>query len=198
MIALSTSTGFSRSLVPWGLAASLLLLLPTAGPAQEQDGCIVNLPGSSPNLSKLCGRGPSSGGAAAVDGSIGNPANKRVFRAPIKRLSGRTPVIDVVFNGRQKFEMIVDTGADRSLITKSMAQALKVPIVGAGRFTLADGKTVTLQIGRLVSMGVDGSTIRNVDVAIAEEMDAGLLGHDFFGDYDVQFKKTVVEFYQRS
>lgn len=198
MIALSTSAGCSRSLVPWGLAASLLLLWPTAGPAQEQDGCIVNLPGSRPNLSKLCGRGPGSSGAAAVNGSSGNSANKQVFRAPIKRLSGRTPVIDVVFNGRQKFEMIVDTGADRSLITKRMAQALKVPIVGAGRFTLADGKTITLQIGRLVSMGVDGSTIRNVDVAIADDMDAGLLGHDFFGDYDVQLKKTVVEFHRRS
>jgi predicted aspartyl protease len=205
MTSSSISTGFPvRHAVSGGLAIALLLLLPTSGPAQERDGCIVNLPGTNPNLNKLCGRGregssnPGSAGGSGIGSGPGSLANKRVFRAPIKRLSGRTPVIEVLFNGQRKFEMIVDTGADRSLITKSMAKALKIPIVGAGRFTLADGNTVTLQIGRLASMGVDGSAIRNVDVAIADEMDAGLLGHDFFGDYDVQFKKDVVEFRQRS
>lgn len=191
-----------RTVLPWSVAVSLLWVgLPMAASAQERDGCIVNLPGSNPNLNKLCGGGQGSRVESAGTGGqsgIGQGANKRVFRAPIKRLSGRTPVIEVLFNGQQKFEMVVDTGADRSLITKGMAKALKIPIVGAGRVTLADGNTVTLPIGRLASMGVDGSAIRNVEVAIADEMDAGLLGHDFFGDYDVQFKKDVVEFRQRS
>jgi predicted aspartyl protease len=185
-----------------GGMAMLTLLLATGAIAQERDGCIVNLPGANANLNKLCGSGPSSGstgsGAGSVGSGRGGAANKSVFRAPIKRLSGKAPVIEVTFNGTRKFEMIVDTGADSTLITKAMATALRLPIVGTERFGLADGSVVSMPIGRLASMSVDGAVLRNVEVAIADDMDAGLLGHDFFGNYDVQIKRDVVEFRKRS
>jgi predicted aspartyl protease len=196
MKTLSMLPGFSVGL-PWGVAICAVLLagLAPVG-AQERDGCVVNLPGANANLSKLCGQ---SGGAAGTgQGAAGNSANKSVFRAPIKRLSGKAPVIDVTFNGSRKFEMIVDTGADSTLITKSMARALKLPIIGNERFGLANGSIVTMPIGRLASIAVDGAVLRNVQVAIADDMDAGLLGHDFFGNYDVQIKKDMVEFRKRS
>ncbi|MEB3211436.1 MAG: hypothetical protein VKL39_08770, partial [Leptolyngbyaceae bacterium] len=41
-----------------------------------------------------------------------------VFRAPIVRRAGGTPVVMVTFNGNQTFEMIVDTGASGTVITQ--------------------------------------------------------------------------------
>ena len=71
--------------------------------AENQDVCfMVTSSGKSISLGNLCGV---------------TPVDTRVFRVPIKRRSGRTPVIDVTFNGGQSFEMIVDTGASKTLIT---------------------------------------------------------------------------------
>ena len=44
---------------------------------------------------------------------------------------------------------------------------------------------------------VQNTLVKDVDVAIAEDMDIGLLGHDFFGNYDIRIGKDVVEFSQR-
>ncbi|MCU0545163.1 MAG: retroviral-like aspartic protease family protein [Oscillatoriaceae cyanobacterium Prado104] len=123
--------------------------------------------------------------------------NQRVFQARIKRRAGGTPVIDVVFNGNRTFEMIVDTGASGTLITQRMAAALGVRPVRTIKAGIADGSIVEFPIGRVQSIGVGGAQVRNVEVAIARQMEIGLLGHDFFGNYDVKIKKDVVEFYTR-
>ncbi|MHC5830812.1 MAG: retroviral-like aspartic protease family protein, partial [Nostoc sp.] len=49
--------------------------------------------------------------------------DEAVFTAPIKRRIGGTPIVEVTFNGQQKFEMIVDTGASGTVITQEMADA---------------------------------------------------------------------------
>jgi len=131
-----------------------------------------------------------------------NPAakpsvNQKVFQAKIKRRVGGTPVIDVVFNGNQTFEMIVDTGASGTLISQRMATALGVRPVRTVRAGIADGSVVEFPIGVVRSIRVGGAVIQNVEVAIAKQMQIGLLGHDFFGNYDVKIKKDVVEFYVR-
>ena len=143
-------------------------------------------------------RGPSNPGAQPPASGPANPSgNQKVFQAKIKRRAGGTPVIDVVFNGNKTFEMIVDTGASGTLITQRMATALGVKTVGIARAGIADGSVVEFPIGRVQSIGVGGALIRNVEVAIARQMEIGLLGHDFFGNYDVKIKKDVVEFYVR-
>lgn len=143
-------------------------------------------------------RGPSNPGSQPPTNQPTNPSrNQKVFQAKIKRRAGGTPVIDVVFNGNKTFEMIVDTGASGTLITQRMATALGVKPVGIQRAGIADGSVVEFPIGRLQSIGVGGALIRNVEVAIARQMEIGLLGHDFFGNYDVKIKKDVVEFYVR-
>lgn len=106
-------------------------------------------------------------------------------------------MIEVLFNGNRPFEMIVDTGASGTLITRSMANALKVPIVGKVQSSIADGSTVEFPVGQVRSIAVSGAEVQNVRVAIADRMDIGLLGHDFFGNYDVKIKRDVVEFYPR-
>jgi aspartyl protease family protein len=123
--------------------------------------------------------------------------NQKVFQAKIKRRAGGTPVIDVVFNGNRTFEMIVDTGASGTLITQRMASLLGVRPVRTVRAGIADGSVVEFPIGMVRSIRVGGAAVQNVEVAIAKQMEIGLLGHDFFGNYDVKIKKDVVEFYVR-
>lgn len=141
---------------------------------------------------------PSNPGAKPPANQRAKPrGNPQVFQAKIKRRAGGTPVIDVVFNGNKTFEMIVDTGASGTLISQRMATALGVRPVRTIRAGIADGSVVEFPIGVVRSIRVGGAVIQNVEVAIAKQMPIGLLGHDFFGNYDVKIKKDVVEFYVR-
>jgi predicted aspartyl protease len=128
------------------------------------------------------------------------PASReRVFSAPIKRREGGTPVIDVTFNGSQTFEMIVDTGASGTLITQQMASALGVQPVTKALVDTASQKGVEIPVGFVDSIEVDGAVARNLSVAIAgPDLGTGLLGHDFFGNFDVTIRKDVVEFRVRN
>jgi predicted aspartyl protease len=120
-----------------------------------------------------------------------------VFLSPIKRRKGRTPVIDVTFesaNGRQTFEMILDTGASGTVITLPMAQALGITQVGETRFNTASERGAKVAIGYAPSIEVANITAKNVLVAIQPALDIGLLGHDFFGDLEITVKRDVVEF----
>ncbi len=158
----------------------------TAPAVAQDDACyMVNSSGKRVNLGKLC------------RGGMAQPAARGYFLARIKRRDGGTPVIDVTFNGNRTYEMLVDTGASGTLITRSMAQTLNIPIVGAGRFTMADGRNIIMPVGRINSITVDGATVRNLNVAIANDSAEGLLGSDFLGNYDIKIKRDVVEFYPR-
>lgn len=122
----------------------------------------------------------------------------QVFYAPIVRREGNTPVIQVTFNGNQRFEMIVDTGASGTLITQRMAQALGVVPVAAAMVDTASERGVTVPLGYVNSIEVNGAVAQDVLVAIAgPQLGIGLLGHDFFGNYDVTIRQNEVEFRER-
>lgn len=122
-----------------------------------------------------------------------------VYTAPIKRRIGGTPIIEVTFNGNQLFEMIVDTGASGTVITQKMANALAVVQVGRAKANTASSKAVEFPVGYVDSMEVGGVKVNRVAVAIAgTDLETGLLGHDFFGDYDITIKRDVVEFRPQS
>ncbi len=122
----------------------------------------------------------------------------QIYQAQIIRRMGGTPIIDVVFNGNQRFEMIVDTGASGTLITPAMASALGVVPVGRASVATASSSSVTFPLGYIRSMEVNGMVAQEVLVAIAgPELSVGLLGHDFFGDFDVTIRQNVVEFRER-
>ncbi|MBD2777299.1 retropepsin-like aspartic protease family protein [Iningainema tapete] len=123
----------------------------------------------------------------------------QVFTVPIKRRVGGTPIIEVTFNGIERFEMIVDTGASGTVITQEMASILAVTPVGKAKANTASSKAVEFQIGYVNSVEVGGLTVNQLAVAIAgAELDTGLLGHDFFGKYDITIKRDVVEFRPQS
>lgn len=133
----------------------------------------------------------SSSAATAADAG-------RVFQAKIKRRAGGTPVIDVTFNGSQSFEMIVDTGASGTVITPAMAAALGVRTIGKTKVNTASQAGVEVALGFVESIAVGNAVVRDVIVAIGNNaLDIGLLGHDFFSDYDVTVKRDVVEFRKR-
>ncbi len=122
----------------------------------------------------------------------------RVFSAPIVRRAGSTPVVSVTFNDGQSFEMIVDTGASGTLITRTMANALRVIPVAQANVDTASERNVTVPLGYVSSISVGGITAQNVLVAVAgPELGIGLLGHDFFGGYDVTIRENEVEFRER-
>lgn len=118
----------------------------------------------------------------------------RVFPARIKRRIGGTPVIDVRFNGSQTFEMIVDTGASGVVLTREMARALDVEIVGVITANTASDKEVEFSIGFVKEIAVGGAVVRDVQVAIAPQLDIGLLGQNFFGNYDITIRRDRIEF----
>lgn len=122
-------------------------------------------------------------------------AQPRFFRAEIKRRQGQSPVIDVLFNHRQSFEMLVDTGASITTITQAMAEALQVEPQETETFRVASGELVELPMGQVQAITVNGRVMKNLRVAIvASDEDMGLLGQDFLNQYQITLKKSVIEF----
>jgi aspartyl protease family protein len=162
--------------------------------AQEREGCFMRTSsGQTLNLSQsVCGFVPQE--LAPTDATA---AKSGVFQAKIKRREANIPVIEVTFNGKQKFEMMVDSGASKTVITPAMAQALGVVPQGSIQAKTPNGEA-TFGLGRLSSMEAGGLAMKNVVVAISPSLDIGLLGQDFFGNKDVTIKQDSIEFRSRS
>lgn len=177
--------------------AITLVLLPLRGRglAQEAQGCFwVSSSGRTLSLDQIC-RENTPSLLQAPKSSPQFLVKQGLFQAVIKRRAGGTPVIDVVLNGQQTFEMIVDTGASGTVITQKMARVLGIVPIAKAKFDTASAVGVEMPIGRLTSVNVNGAVMKNLMVPIAgPDLDIGLLGHDFFGDYDITIKRDVVEF----
>ncbi len=198
----------------WQQAIALLKSLPTVAPYQllaknklkefEREFAMAQ---KKLAQAKRDDNSTTTSGLAAVDsGSLkvssaiatSGATSGKVFRAPIKRRAGGTPVIEVTFNGNQTFEMIVDTGASGTVITQAMAQALGARIIGKTKVSTASQTGVEVPLTYVDSIAVGNAVVKDVIVAIANaSLDVGLLGHDFFSDYDVTVKQDVVEFRRR-
>lgn len=157
--------------------------------AASSDGVVVVMPQAEPSTSSL---------GTATQPSPAPVSSATVFRAPIVSRAGGTPVVNVTFNGRQSFPMIVDTGASGTVITPAMANALGVVRVGETTVSTASARNVSFGLGYVNSMEAGGAIANNVLVAVSTpELDLGLLGHDFFGNYDVVLGQDYVEFRER-
>jgi predicted aspartyl protease len=120
--------------------------------------------------------------------------DQRTYRVPIKYRSGKVPVVDVTFNSKYVFEMLVDTGATGTMITPEIAKALKLKDMGTATIGTASG-TAQVDVSVVNSITLGGNSIYDVPVAIGP---MGLLGHDFFKDCDITIRRDVVEFAQCS
>ncbi|MCT7950392.1 retroviral-like aspartic protease family protein [Ancylothrix sp. C2] len=168
------------------MMAAVVMGWQPAAMTQEYQGCFfVDRNGRVVSLPSLC---PEA--APAPIPTTNNSTKTGVFQVPIKRRDGGIPVIDVTFNGKQKFEMLLDTGASITKITEAMANSLGVVADGKIRAQVASGDFVEFPTGRVSQINVGGAVASNVQVSIGS---VPLLGQNFFGGYDVTIKKDVVE-----
>ena len=163
-------------------------------PAIAQSCYMVTASGKRVSLGTICGEAPPPDTTqSSTLKRVQPPTRDGIYRAKIKRRLSSTPVIDVAFNGRI-FEMILDTGASNTLITKKMAEALQLRPQGYREVVIADGSTIKFPVTTINSATAGGMPARKLTVTVAENADIGLLGHDFFSKYDVKIKRQVIEF----
>lgn len=170
------------------LAVSLLAtgatIISVAASAQEQNDCfMLDSNGRPVDLSALCGE-PRT-------------APPGVYRIPIKRRQGGIPVIDVTFNRRTTFEMFLDTGASAIALPPHRAQELGIVPERTVRVNTPSDRNVSLPLGRVATVEAGGAVVNDLAVIIAPELSIGLLGQEFFRDYDVVIKQNVVELHRR-
>jgi clan AA aspartic protease (TIGR02281 family) len=149
---------------------------------------MVTSSGRQLNLGSLCGEENVAAPQLGKDG---------VIHIKIKKRYASTPVVDVSFNGKT-FEMIFDTGASSTLITQSMANALRIQPTGYREVVIADGSTLKLPVTAIKKVSAGGLTNRNMEVTVADKADIGLLGHDFFGNYDIKIKRNEIELHPQN
>jgi aspartyl protease family protein len=127
-------------------------------------------------------------------------ASSPLGAATIKRRDHGIPVVEVRMNSRVRFEMMVDSGASMTVITRPMAAALGITpaqVVDEAYFSTANG-TTSMPIVYIKSIEVAGLSTKMVPVAVAgPDMEIGLLGQDFLQQFDVSIRKDAIEFHQR-
>jgi clan AA aspartic protease (TIGR02281 family) len=176
--------GSTIAAILWALPATAQTKPSTAARSHSDAACfMVTSSGKQLNLGSLCGEANTPPPQLGKDG---------VIHIKIKKRYASTPVVDVSFNGKT-FEMIFDTGASSTLITQSMANALTVQPTGYREVVIADGSTLKLPVMAIKQVSVGGLTSRNLEVTVADKADVGLLGHDFFGNYDIKIKRHEIE-----
>ncbi len=123
-----------------------------------------------------------------------NASSLRVSVPIVRRLHG-TPIVQVTFDGAKSYEMILDTGASRTLITRQMANELGVVATEKMVAATASDAEVIFEIGQIRSISVGEITVRDVPVGIGDSVGIGLLGNDFLRGYDVTIRSrdNVVE-----
>lgn len=161
-------------------------MISVAASAQEQNGCfMLDSNGRAIDLSALCGQSPQQ------------TAPTGVYRVPIKRRQGGIPIIDVTFNRRTTFEMFLDTGASGIALPPHRAQELGIVPERTVRVNTPSDRNVSLPLGRVATVEVGGAVVNDLAVIIAPELSIGLLGQEFFRDYDIVIKQNVVELHRR-
>ena len=173
--------------------------------AQSSDPCyMLDAHGNAINLGYLCQKSDYSPPLNRPTRNYSNNdpdetqtfKRKGVYVIPIKSRSFGVPVVEVKFNNKYTFEMLLDTGASGVYITRQMANKLDINYTGTQLISTASNQIV-VPSGHFYSVGVGEITKKNVAIATLPSMDIGLLGQSFFGNYDVTIKSDVVEFRAR-
>ena len=113
-----------------------------------------------------------------------------VITIPVK-INGPRVVVPVTFilgNSSVTGNFAVDTGAMQTMISKRMAQELRMYASGSGK-SLGVGGEVTVDIGKVDSMRVGEAEAKELQVSIhdfsKDPSVEGLLGYDFLGRYNM-------------
>lgn len=121
---------------------------------------------------------------------------EKLIRVPIKYFTSNrgSAVVEVVFNHKYIFDLIVDTGATMTLLTERMRRAMGLNTIDRRWCGVADGRYVELDVCHLDSLTIQKATINYLNVFIAprENRDEGLLGQDFLRNYEVRILKDEI------
>jgi len=124
----------------------------------------------------------------ASDPAPQNPFEPVGFEIPIK-IKGEVPMVEVVLNGQEKYEFIVDTGASFTNISREIARDLGITIDENTPFlpVLTASDLVFKPLVTVRSVGVGEAEVENVDVLIANLPGdtGGLLGNSFLYKFRV-------------
>ena len=167
--------------------------------AQYSSCYMLDSNGNTIDLGNLCQNSNSSRTSRPrrIPARTQSVAKSGVHVVPIKSRRSGIPVIDVKFNDRYIFEMMLDTGASSVVITQAMARKLKVNHTETVWVSTPSSNYFEMPAGYVYSVGVGKLTKKNSFVITSPSMDMGLLGQSFFGSYDITIKSDVVEFRER-
>lgn len=172
------------------IAIALLMVVPDQISAQPNNCYLEDSNGAMIDLSNLCGRNISTP-------STNGKSNSRSFYVTIKRREQGIPVVDVLFEGKKSYEMLVDTGASGTVLTVTMAEELGLQPEGYVLVQTPSSQAVALGRTTIKSMRVGKGEIRNVQVVVSPSLTIGLLGQDFFTNYNITIKENKIEFQRR-
>jgi hypothetical protein len=127
--------------------------------------------------------------SAAADGAAKASASG-VITIPVK-INGPRVVVPVTFvlgNSSVTGNFAVDTGAMQTMMSKRMAQELRMYASGSGKSSGVGGE-VTVDIGKVDSMRVGEAEAKDLQVSVhdfsKDPSVEGLLGFDFLGRYNM-------------
>jgi predicted aspartyl protease len=119
------------------------------------------------------------------------------FALPIVSKNNNVPVVEVIINGRDRIQMMLDTGASKTLITKGVAERLKLAAIGKTRAKTANGN-VEFDTVKLDSVEFGQGKVADLLVAVGDNnLNYGLLGHDVYKGYDITLTEDSVQFKKR-
>jgi len=168
------------------LVFALVVITPNRVQSQSPE-CLVEAPRGVGNvdLNRLCRIEPPPKNSSITQGS---------FLIPIKRRVGGIPIVEVVFNGVHRYEMLFDTGASSVVLTDNMAQVIGVKKERSVAANTAGGPAKAY-LGQVKSAQAGNLNLNNLVVGISPQLAGGLglLGQNFFRGYDVIIRKNQIE-----
>lgn len=166
--------------------------------AQNSTSCYMqDVNGNSIDLGYLCHKSSSAPSHSTRDVATKQPTRNGVEVVQIKSRRAGIPVIDVKFNNKYTFEMMLDTGASSVVITQQMAKVLKVNHTETVWVSTPSSNYFKMPAGYVYSVGVGKLTQKSTQVITSPSLNMGLLGQSFFSRYDMTIKSDVVEFRER-
>ena len=128
-----------------------------------------------------------AGIAVEIQSSSAAAARRGAVIIPVT-MSGRSVIVPVTFNRSIDANLLLDTGASMTMISRRLATALALPSTGAGLFS-GIGGTVTAPIAHVESIKVGDAEVSGMAVSIHDvsrfPQFEGLLGMDFLGRFQV-------------
>jgi clan AA aspartic protease (TIGR02281 family) len=128
---------------------------------------------------------------------ITNTAQITTFSLPIISKNNNVPIVEVVINGRDRIPMMLDTGASKTLLTKGVAERLKLVSSGKTKAKTANGNA-EFDTVKLDSVEFGQGKVTDLSVAVGDNsLNYGLLGHDVYQGYDITLGEDSIQFKKR-